>query len=116
MIRTGMKVVMMTVAVAAFPVLAAAQSTAKTTLTIKGMTCGGCVAAVKLQLKRTEGVRAYEVSLDKAEADVTCDAAKTTPAKIAESVSKTGFQARVKDQKEDKKQDNKATDATKGRS
>jgi copper chaperone CopZ len=35
------------------------------------MTCGGCVAAVKVQLKRTEGVSAYDVSLEKAEADVT---------------------------------------------
>lgn len=101
-----------TVAVAS----ASAGDAARTTLTIKGMTCGGCVAAVKLQLKRTEGVSAYEVSLDKAEADVTYDAAKTTPAKIAESVSKTGFQATVKEQKDDKKQDNKATDPTKGRS
>ena len=31
----------------------AADTTSKTTLTIKGMTCGGCVAAVKLQLRRT---------------------------------------------------------------
>jgi len=82
-----------------------AADTARTTLAIKGMTCGGCVAAVKLQLKRTEGVTAYEVSLDKAEADVSYDAARTTPAKIAESVSKTGFQATVKEQKNEKKDD-----------
>jgi len=74
-----------------------AGSPAKTTLSIKGMTCGGCVAAVKIQLKRTEGVTAYEVSLDKGEAEVTYDPAKTEPEKIAESVSKTGFQASVKD-------------------
>lgn len=81
----------MAVAVAAFPMLAAAQSTAKTTLTIKGMTCGGCAAAVKLQLKRTEGVTAYDVSLEKGEADVTYEPARTDPGRIAESVSKTGF-------------------------
>lgn len=74
----------------------AAKRTAQTTLSIKGMTCGGCVAAVKLQLKRTEGVAAYEVSLKKAEADVTYDPALTDPKKIAESVSKTGFAASVK--------------------
>jgi copper chaperone len=71
---------------------------AKATLTIKGMTCGGCVAAVKLQLKRTEGVTAYEVSLEKGAAEVTYDSAKTDPEKIAQSVSKTGFQATVKKQ------------------
>jgi copper chaperone len=69
----------------------------KTTLTIKGMTCGGCVAAVKLQLKKTEGVTAYDVSLEKAEAEVTYDPAKTEPKKIAESVSRTGFAASVKE-------------------
>ena len=71
-------------------------STAKTTLIIKGMTCGGCVAAVKLQLKKTSGVTAYEVSLEKGEAAVTYDPARTDPKRIAESVSKTGFKATVK--------------------
>lgn len=73
-----------------------AADTANTTLTIKGMTCGGCVAAVKVQLKKTEGVTAYEVSLDKGEAKVSFDASRTEPRRIAESVSKTGFQASVK--------------------
>jgi copper chaperone len=73
-------------------------ATAKTAIAIKGMTCGGCVAAVRLQLKRTDGVTAYEVSLEKGEAEVNYDSAKTDPNKIAESVSKTGFQATVKGQ------------------
>src|SRR5229473_2797549 len=38
----------------------AADTTSKTTLTIKGMTCGGCVAAVKLQLRKTDGVTAFK--------------------------------------------------------
>src|SRR2546422_1006391 len=42
----------------------------KTTLTIKGMTCGGCVATVKLKIKRTVGVTAYEISLERGEAVV----------------------------------------------
>ena len=71
-------------------------STAKTTLVIKGMTCGGCVAAVKVQLKKTPGVTAYEVSLEKGEAAVTYDPSRTDPKKIAELVSKTGFEATVK--------------------
>jgi copper chaperone len=75
----------------------AAQSSARTTLSIKGMTCGGCVAAVKLQLKKTDGVLAYQVSLEKGEADVTYDRERTEPKKIAESISKTGFQASVKE-------------------
>ena len=55
----------------------------KTTLTIKGMTCGGCVAAVKVQLKKTEGVTAYEVSLENGEAEVSFDASRTEPKRIA---------------------------------
>ena len=69
----------------------------KTTLTIKGMTCGGCVATVKLKLKKTAGVTAYEVSLERGEADVTYDPGRTDPKKIAESVSETGFTASVKE-------------------
>jgi copper chaperone CopZ len=75
---------------------AVAAPRARVTLTIKGMTCGGCVAAVKLQLKKTEGVTAYEVSLEKGQAEVTYDPSRTDPEKIAASVSKTGFQATVK--------------------
>ena len=81
---------------------ASASEAARTTLTIKGMTCGGCVAAVKVQLKKTEGVTAYDVSLEKGEAGVSYDAAKTTPEKIAESVSKTGFETSVKNSGEKK--------------
>ncbi len=84
------------VAVFALASAASAGEVAKTTLTVKGMTCGGCVAAVKLQLKKTEGVTAYDVSLEKGEAGVSYDAAKTTPEKIAESVSKTGFETSLK--------------------
>ena len=79
--------------------VAAAGSEATTTLAVDGMTCGGCVASVKLQLRRTEGVSAYDVSLEKGEAMVTYDADVTTPEKIAESVSKTGFEASVKPEK-----------------
>jgi len=77
--------------------LAAGEETAETHLAIQGMTCGGCVAAVRLQLGRTEGVTAYDVSLEDAEASVTYDPARTTPAAIAASVSKTGFEATVRD-------------------
>src|SRR5258708_28152404 len=103
--RQAMKRMWAVLAVAALglvPVARAADS-AKTILAIKGMTCGGCVAAVKVQLKRTEGVAAYDVSLEKAEADVTYDPAKTDPEKVAESVSKTGFEASVKEPAESKK-------------
>jgi copper chaperone CopZ len=77
---------------------AAAESKATTTLAIQGMTCGGCVAAVRLQLKRTDGVTSYEVSLEKAEALVTYDPGHTDAKAIADSVSKTGFRATLKNE------------------
>ncbi len=80
----------------------------KTTLTIKGMTCGGCVAAVKLQLRKTVGVTAYEVSLEKGEAEVSYDRGKTEPKKIAASVSETGFTASVKGAEEAQKDSSSA--------
>ena len=87
--------------IAAFLAMAAEEGNSKkTTLTIEGMTCGGCVAAVKVKLRKTEGVRTYEVSLEKGEAEVSYDPAKTNPKKIAASISKTGFKAKVKDEKE----------------
>jgi copper chaperone CopZ len=75
--------------------IAIAEQAAKATLAIEGMTCGGCATAVKLQLKRTAGVTAYEVSYETKRADVTYDPAVTNPTKIAASVAETGFQVSV---------------------
>ena len=79
----------------------AAAAEARTTLAIEGMTCGGCVASVKLQLGRTEGVTGYEVSLEEKKARVSYDAERTDPETIAASVSETGFEARVKEEEEE---------------
>jgi len=76
---------------------ARAGESARTTLSITGMTCGGCAAGVKIQLKRMEGVTSYDVSYEKGEAEVRYDPAKTTPEKIAQSVAvKTGYKVAVK--------------------
>ncbi len=88
------------VLLAVAPIVSAAPSSTtreKATLTIKGMSCDGCVATVKRMLKRTLGVIVYEVSLERGEADVTYDPGRTNPKKIAESVSETGFAAFVKE-------------------
>ncbi len=90
---------------AAFPLLssrpagssAPAAVPAKTALAIQGMSCGACVSRVNLQLKKTRGVSAYEVSLEKGTAEVAYDPALTGPAAIAAALSETGFRATVKD-------------------
>ncbi len=69
----------------------------KATFAIDGMNCGGCVGAVKVQLKRTPGVTHYNVSYEEAEAVVTFDPKVTDPATIAESITKSGFKATVKE-------------------
>lgn len=97
-------------AIAALASLAWAGEPAKVTLKVEGMTCGGCVAAVKLQLKKTDGVSAYDVSLEKGEAEVTYDPSKTDPKHIAASVSKTGFTASVKKDGDDRGAGGAATD------
>ncbi|MEE9230826.1 MAG: heavy metal-associated domain-containing protein [Acidobacteriota bacterium] len=84
-----------------------------TTLTIKGMTCGGCVAAVKHRLSKVEGVTDYAVSLEKGEAEVSYEPDLTTPVKIAAAVSKTGFKASVKDSGDPNKDDSSEDDAKK---
>ncbi len=91
---------LLSAAALALPSFADAGEAAKTTLAVNGMTSGACVAAVRVQLKTTEGVTAYEVSLEKGEADLTYDPTKTEPKKIAESVSRTGFEAKPKDELE----------------
>ena len=96
------------ISVVAAPQALAGDEIAQTTLTVKGMTCGGCVGAVKAQLKKTEGVTEYEVSYEKGEADVTFDPKQTDPETIAASVSKTGFEASVKSKDaEEENQDRK---------
>ncbi len=66
------------------------------TFSISGMTCGGCVGAVKTALKKTKGVTEYEVSLEAGEATVTFNPAETDVDAIAAAISKTGFTAKVK--------------------
>ncbi|PYQ53812.1 MAG: hypothetical protein DMF78_08080 [Acidobacteria bacterium] len=64
------------------------------------MTCAGCAAGVKIELKRMEGVMRYDVSYEKGEAEVSYDPAKTTPEKIAASLAvKTGDRVAVKGSK-----------------
>jgi copper chaperone CopZ len=61
---------------------------------VEGMACGACAARVEKELRKIEGVTAATVSQPKGRADVTSDPAKTTPQKIAETITrKTGFAA-----------------------
>jgi len=70
--------------------------TAHATFTVTGMTCGGCVGAVKTALQKTKGVTEYDVSLEAGEATVTFNPSETDVDTIAAAITKTGFTAKVK--------------------
>lgn len=62
----------------------------KVTLKITGMTCDKCAAGVQNALKKVDGVKAAEVSLNKKQAVVTMDAAKVKPDQLIAAVDKAG--------------------------
>ena len=82
----------------AAPVATALQqpASARATFKVSGMTCAGCETTIKLALEQTPGVRNSEVSYDKGEAAVEYDPAVTTPEKLREAISQTGYPAEVK--------------------
>ena len=63
------------------------------TLSITGMSCGHCVAAVTKALKSVDGVSAEEVRIGSAR--VAYDEAKVSPAQIAQAVTEEGYLAQV---------------------
>jgi len=74
-------------------------------LSVRGMTCAGCVDKVQAALKKIEGVEEAMVDLDKNMAKVTYKKGSTTPEKLAKAVSEAGFKCEVKMEveKEEKK-------------
>ncbi len=64
---------------------------AKTTLKIQGMTCNHCVLRVTKALKAVPGVQDAQVNLQKGEAVVTYDDAKTAADKLSSAVAEAGY-------------------------
>jgi copper chaperone len=64
---------------------------AKTTLKIQGMTCNHCVMRVAKALKASAGVQDAVVDLQKGEAVVTYDEAKTALEKLSSAVVEAGY-------------------------
>jgi copper chaperone CopZ len=66
------------------------------TLKVSGMTCSGCEAAVKMAARRVDGVKSVTASTKSGTAEVSYDAAKTSPEAIAKAVTvNSGFKAEV---------------------
>ena len=68
-----------------------AAATLNVKLSVRGMTCSGCVSAVKTALEGVPGVTKADVSLEKNEAQVTYAKDKTTPEDLVKAVEKAGF-------------------------
>jgi copper chaperone len=68
---------------------------ARLTIPVGGMTCGGCVNNVAGTLKRLDGVKTDEVSLEKKRAYVTYDAAKLSAKAIVDAITQAGFEPGV---------------------
>jgi copper chaperone len=64
----------------------------QTTLTISGMTCDHCVAAVNKALHQVPGVERTEVSLDPQQAVVT---GNTDPRALIAAIEDEGYEASV---------------------
>ncbi|KAI5285391.1 hypothetical protein KEM54_000612 [Ascosphaera aggregata] len=67
----------------------------RTTLSVKGMTCGACTSAVESGLQETDGVKSVSVSLLSERAVVEYDPRKVNAEVLAEKVEDRGFDACV---------------------
>jgi len=61
------------------------------TLTVKGMTCMGCVGSVKRVLEPIPGVAAVDITLADGLVTVTYDAAKATPDAFKTAIQDAGY-------------------------
>lgn len=71
-------------------------ATMRATFKVSGMTCAGCETTIRLALEKTAGVKGAEVSYDRGEAVVEYDPTVTTPEKLRDAISETGYPAELK--------------------
>ncbi|MBA3271512.1 MAG: mercury resistance system periplasmic binding protein MerP [Acidobacteria bacterium] len=67
------------------------------TLAVPGMNCSACPITVKKALTKVAGVSKVDVDLDKRQATVTFDDAKTTVAALTKATTDAGYPSSVKE-------------------
>ncbi len=67
---------------------------------VKGMTCGGCETAIKLAVKKLDGIVSVEADHKEGRATVEYVKDKVTIEKIVEAINKTGFKASMPEKKD----------------
>jgi len=86
-----MKTILTTLAIGGLLCCASARAEdSKVTLKVTDMTCDKCAVGVQKALKKVDGVKAAEASLDKEQAVVTMDATKVKPEQLIATVDKAG--------------------------
>ena len=68
---------------------------------VKGMTCGGCSAAINRAVRKLDGVVEVAADHEKGTATVTYLKDKVTVEQIVEAINKTGFKASVPESRKD---------------
>ncbi|MBP3221089.1 MAG: heavy-metal-associated domain-containing protein [Neisseriaceae bacterium] len=63
------------------------------TISVGGMTCGGCAAGVKKALEQVSGVASADVNLAENCATVSFDQQQTNVAALREAIENAGFDA-----------------------
>lgn len=63
----------------------------KTTLQVKGMSCGHCVSSVKGALEQLNGISNVEVNLETGKVDVTYDDSKLTVEELENTIEDQGY-------------------------
>ncbi len=71
-------------------------TTQTVTLSVTGMTCAACPITIKKALNKIEGVENIEINLEKKEAVVTFDDAKTTVEALVEATTNAGYPSTVR--------------------
>ncbi|MDO9064192.1 MAG: heavy-metal-associated domain-containing protein [Sulfuricella sp.] len=64
----------------------------KITLTVKGMTCMGCVRSVKNVLEPIPGVAAVDIALESGQAAISFDPAKAGPDQFKAAIQDAGYE------------------------
>ena len=83
-------------AAASATLTSAAADTQRVVLAVKGMYCASCEQTVATMLRRTAGVVRAEVSVERGEATVSYDSARTSPAQLVQVIKALGYDASVK--------------------
>lgn len=64
----------------------------KITLTVKGMTCMGCVRSVKNVLEPLAGVSGVDITLDGGLVAIDYDPAKVAPDQLRQTINEAGYE------------------------